>query len=317
MAAAHVMTGATSGLGLEAAKQLAAKTDDLLVAGARRPSDADALKRAVPTDRLILLQLDTASPELVTAFAGEVKKRLGDRRIASLSCIAGLQILGPQRLTRNGIDETFATNVMGHLILVDELRERLAPGATVTTIGSGTHDPDNRLAARAGFAGADYSTVHAAIAGASTRPERDETGRALDRYASSKLCAIYHAAAAAADPAFADARVYCLDPGLMPGTGLARQRNALVRFVWKRIMPALASFVEGVSTPERSARFLVESLILGHPDHPSGAHIEFTGKPAPSSERARDPDAAKRFLAEARAVLDAGDPRRSGQPAIS
>ena len=302
MAAAHVMTGATSGLGLEAAKQLAAKTDDLLVAGARRPSDADALKRAVPTDRLILLQLDTASPELVTAFAGEVKKRLGDRRIASLSCIAGLQILGPQRLTRNGIDETFATNVLGHLRLVDGLRDCLAPNAVVVTIGSGTHDPDNKLAGRAGFAGADFTSTRAAALGESTRPRRDETQHALDRYATSKLCAIYHAAAAATEPAFSGARIYCFDPGLMPGTGLARQRNTLLRFLWKRVMPVLSLFDEGVSSPERSARFLVDGLILGQAVYPSGAHVEFTGNPAPASRQAKDLEAAKRFLVEARSL---------------
>jgi len=263
MTAVHIITGATSGLGLVVAKRLAKKTDDLIIAGARNPAKASALKRAVPVGRLILLQLDTASPELVKSFISEVKEHLGDQKIASLSCIAGLQILGPQKLTANGIDETFATNVMGHILLVDRLRDQLAPGAPVVTIGSGTHDPNNKLASRAGFAGADFTSVQASAIGETTRPERDERGRALDRYATSKLCAIYHATAAAVDPAFSDARIYCFDPGLMPGTGLARQQNAMVKFVWKRIMPMLSSFVEGVSSPERSANMLVDGLILG------------------------------------------------------
>ena len=300
--AIHVMTGATSGLGLEVAQRLAENTKDEIVVGARNPANAIDLKRVVPAGQLVPLRLDTASPDSVKAFAFKVKQWLGGRKIRSLSCIAGLQILGPQKLTADGFDETFATNVMGHLLLVDELGEHLEPGAVVITIGSGTHDPVNKLARRAGFAGADFTSAAGAMRGESTRPERDERGRALDRYATSKLCAIYHATAAATEPAFSDVRFYCFDPGLMPGTGLARQQSAPVRFVWKRAMPLLAGFVEGVSTPTRSARFLVDRLIFGPREYPSGGHIEFTGKPAPASKEAEDLSTAKRFLIEARAM---------------
>ncbi|MEO4044573.1 hypothetical protein AAFN47_23465 [Hoeflea sp. CAU 1731] len=89
----------------------------------------------------------------------------------------------------------------------------------------------------------------------------------------------------------------------MPGTALARERNAFVRFVWKRLMPVLSGFIDGVSSPERSACFLVDELILGQSGHASGDYIEFTGKPAPASRQARDKEAARRFLAETRALV--------------
>lgn len=304
MPAVHIITGATSGLGLAVATRLAKNADCLIIAGVRNPETINPLKHAVPSRQLEVLQLDTSSPELVKSFARDVKTRLGDQKITSLSCIAGVQILGPQKATANGVDETFASNVMGHVLLVDELRSHLATGATIVTIGSGTHDPKNMLASRGGFAGADFISVRAAVAGENTRPHRSERGQALDRYATSKLCAIYHATALAADPSFADAHIYCIDPGLMPGTGLARQQNALVRFIWKRVLPMLPYFVEGVSSPEQSAKFLVDRLILGKGGYPSATHIEFTGKPATSSAEAQDFDVAKNFLAEMRSMRE-------------
>lgn len=303
MASIHVITGATSGLGLAVARRLSEKTGDKMIAGARRPENATELTRAVEAGRLEILPLDTSSLTSVQKFASEVKAHIGSEQIASVICVAGLQPLGPQTITVDGFDEVFATNVLGHIALVDDLRDHLAPNAAIITIGSGTHDPGNKLAARAGFLGADFTDARGAALGQSSRQDRDERGRALDRYATSKLCAIYHAAAAATDGGFADVRAYCFDPGLMPGTSLAREQSAIVQFAWKRVMPALRHFAKGVSSPRKSARIIVDELVLGKGQFRSGTHVEFTGKTAPASKQANDLDAAKRFLKDARSLL--------------
>ena len=46
---------------------------------------------------------------------------------------------------------------------------------------------------------------------------------------------------------------FALDPGLMPGTGLARDRGAFVRFAWHALMPLAVPLMPGASTPRRSA----------------------------------------------------------------
>lgn len=299
----HVITGATSGLGLAVARRLSGKSGNRLVAGARCPERATDLKRVAKADRIEILALDTSSLESVRTFVSRVRALIGPDRIASVICVAGLQPLGPRRDTVDGFDEVFSTNVLGHIALVDGLRDRLAPNAAIITIGSGTHDPANKLAARAGFLGADFTDTRAAAAGQGSRRDRGERGQALDRYATSKLCAIYHAAAAASEEGFAEARFYCFDPGLMPGTSLAREQSVFVQFVWKRMMPVLHHFVEGVSSPEISARVIVDDLVLGEAQYRSGSHVEFTRKAAPASQQANDLEAAKRFLEDARGLL--------------
>ncbi|SDW08104.1 protochlorophyllide reductase [Albimonas donghaensis] len=336
MTCLHVLTGATSGLGLAAARRLAERTGDRILVGARAPDRAVALRAAVPADRLEILPLDTGSRRSVHAFVAEARARVragesGRGDVASVLCIAGAQALGPQEFTEDGIDAVFAANALGHVALVDGLRDLLAPGAAVVTTGSGTHDPANRLAARAGFRGAVYRDARAAALGRDSAGDdragddemgeedggRDALGRALDRYATSKLCAIYHAAAASGEPGFAGARLACFDPGLMPGTGLARDRGPTLRFAWRRVMPLLRHAVEGVSSAERSARALVDGLVLGGMTFASGDCVEFTGRPAPISAQAADRAAAARFLAEARTLWPAPPAMEAGPPSAS
>ncbi len=61
-------------------------------------------------------------------------------------------------------------------------------------------------------------------------------------------------------------RVNVYDPGLMPGTGLARDMTPARRWIWSHVMPALR-VLPGVTTPQASARHLA-AFALGatHPD---------------------------------------------------
>ena len=74
----------------------------------------------------------------------------------------------------------------------------------------------------------------------------------MDRYATSKLCNVLFTHAMAARVPAAAARFIAFDPGLMPGTGLARDRSAPERFGWSYVMPLLGRLVPGVSTCRNS-----------------------------------------------------------------
>ncbi|PWR23589.1 SDR family NAD(P)-dependent oxidoreductase [Zavarzinia compransoris] len=222
----YVLTGATAGLGLHVAARLAARTEARLIAGARRPERAAALRALVPAGRLEVLPLDLGTLASVRAFAGQVLADGGG--IAGLICNAGLQLIGPQRQTADGVDESFAVNHLGHFALVERLLPALDPGGVVVTIGSGTHNPADRLARLFGFRGADFDTAEAVAAGRLSRPAGNRQA-GMDRYATGKLCAILHALDMAARVPPEQARFYAFDPGLMPGTDLARERSAIER----------------------------------------------------------------------------------------
>jgi hypothetical protein len=79
-------------------------------------------------------------------------------------------------------------------------------------------------------------------------------------------------------------RFLAFDPGLMPGTGLARDRSAGERWAWKYILPLFRWLVQGVSSPQKSARAL--SCLLTEPAiaPTSGQHFDYRLRPTKTSE---------------------------------
>ncbi|MBX9730936.1 MAG: SDR family NAD(P)-dependent oxidoreductase, partial [Sphingomonas sp.] len=103
------MTGATSGIGLEAAKALIAKPGVSLVIGARRP---DSLPAPL-VGRVIALPLDLDNLDSVAEFARDVAA-LGP--IDAVIGNAGIQIVSPQR-SAQGFERCFAVNHLAHYLL--------------------------------------------------------------------------------------------------------------------------------------------------------------------------------------------------------
>ena len=292
-----VLTGATSGLGLSLARRLAHTTHGDLVVGARTPDTAGALRAAIGGDRLTLLPLDLASPASVAGFAEQLRSWLGtDRPIDAIVCNAGLQAVGPPSLTADGIETTFAVNHLGHFALVHRLLDRIVDGGVVVSIASGTHNPNDRMARLFGFRGGLFPDAAAVSAG-----DLDDTvspvRQGQDRYATSKLCNILFTKEMARRVPAARVRFVAFDPGLMPGTGLARERSALARFGWARLMPAFVRAIPGASTPARSAAILADRIITPAVKPATGTCLDFRGRPAAISTDAEREDLARDLFA--------------------
>jgi NAD(P)-dependent dehydrogenase (short-subunit alcohol dehydrogenase family) len=249
-----VVTGGNSGLGLETVRAMAARgaVSDLVVA-CRDVSRGQAAVDSVATGatRLHVAELDLASLDSVRAFPAVIDA-LGVPPIVAVVCNAGVQVIGGTRLSQDGIEETFAVNVLGHFALVKLLLHHLAAQARVIFISSGTHDP----ALKTGMPNPRYAG--AADLAKGLGPD-DLDGGALGRfrYTTSKLCDVYLAYEFAkrypmsgeSGPTLV---VSAMDPGLMAGSGLARDYGVLSRFVWRRVLPRLSRFIKGASTTEAS-----------------------------------------------------------------
>ena len=285
----YLITGATSGMGLKTARRLIAAGADHLITGTRKSGTDAALRRAIPKDKLTVLDLDLLSLASSKDFAAAVLQTLEHRgeRLSGIICNAGLQMIGPKTMTKDGVEATFAVNFLSHFLIVNALLSNLVAGGKVVTIGSGTHNPDDPVAKAGGFRGAAFPGA-AAVAQGDLGTCGTEVELGQDRYATSKLCCILFAREMARHYPSETATFFCFDPGLMPGTNLARERPALVRFVFKNVMPMLVPFISQISSPSKSARMIVDGLLATDSKYNSGDYVEFTGHPAPHAPLAVD-----------------------------
>lgn len=214
-----VMTGGTSGFGRLALSQLRGP-DRRIVVGAR----------GAGPDGVTTLSLDLSSLSSVQQFAGRVLDEVAG--IDALILNAGLHSTDPTARSTDGYELTFATNHLGHYLLLRLLMPRLADDATVVVTTSGTHDP----AEQAGFPPPRH-----ADAWLLAHPERDSgvddasrvaAGRAF--YAASKLANLLTARRLArlAEEEGRGWTVLAFCPGQVPGTGLVRDYPVPMRLGW-------------------------------------------------------------------------------------
>lgn len=130
-----LITGANRGLGLEMARRAAAR-GDRVIATARRPEAADALRAAAP--KAAIHTLDVADPDACAALA----RAMGETAIDLLVCNAGALVgrggLEDPSYDAEGFRQVLMANVAGPFFTVRSLLPSLrrARGAKVAVISS-------------------------------------------------------------------------------------------------------------------------------------------------------------------------------------
>ena len=136
-----LVTGANSGIGLEAVKLFAGKNAEVIMAcrNVEKAEVAAAEVRAVvPEARLEVMALDLADLASVKSFADAVKQRFA--KLDVLLNNAGL-MAPPLQRTKDGFEIQFGTNHLGHFALTGQLLELLeaADAPRIVQISSLAH----------------------------------------------------------------------------------------------------------------------------------------------------------------------------------
>ncbi|HWN36488.1 MAG TPA: SDR family NAD(P)-dependent oxidoreductase [Pseudonocardia sp.] len=272
----YLVTGGTSGLGLECARALAATPGARVVVTGRtleRTAEVAAGLGAHP------MRLDLASLASVHRFADELAAELaagGLPPLRGLVCNAGLQVHGESR-TEDGFETTFGVNHLGHLALVEQLVDLFQAPARIVLVASGTHDPAKPTGTPSPLA--DAGADELAFPPAS--PDESPARAGLRRYATSKLAGVRTSYVLSRRLAGRSIAVNAFDPGLMPGTGLARDAGPVARLLWRTVARALVA-LPPVHTSRTSGTNLARLLTAPELAGVSGAY--FVGRrPAGSS----------------------------------
>ncbi len=219
-----LITGGHSGLGLETSKHLAGMGLNLVLAGRKLEAIEPVAKqlRAAYRVKVSAMALDVASLASVRAAAAVCSGKIANGEIDALQgivCNAGANFLGKVSYSVDGHENTFATNYLGHFLLVQLLLDHVAENGRVVFVASGTHDPDTSDGKFAGKAvEADAFTL------ANLGKDGSKIISGGQRYSTSKLCTILYAYEL-------DRRLrrsgksivsVAFDPGSIPETGLMR-----------------------------------------------------------------------------------------------
>jgi NAD(P)-dependent dehydrogenase (short-subunit alcohol dehydrogenase family) len=255
-----VVTGANRGLGYETALALAGEgARTVVLAGRDLASLGEARQRMVAStgnDNLVPMHLELASLASVRAFVAELRDA-GLPPLRAIICNAGISKASVRERSADGYEVVFATNHLGHFLLVNLLLDQLQAPARILFVSSGVHDPAN--------AGGRMQPPRYVKAEWLAYPERDPGLPADDSvaggqaYASSKLCNVlctYELARrldAGSPPALAPPiTVNAFNPGLMAGTGLGRDSEGLTRIMWYQVMPLMSRFMPAARTAAQS-----------------------------------------------------------------
>lgn len=276
----YMITGGTGGLGLATARLLAQQANTQVVLAVRDTDNAQRLTQGW-NENVHIRYLNLADLNEVDRFIAE-----WDLPLAGLMNNAGIQIVdrtrfSPQQGDTKGFEETVTVNHLAALKLTQGLMPFLQ-GGRVLFIGSGSHHPRNVTAGLFGFRGARFQSIeHSVRAEIESTDSKGTAPRqtGMDRYATSKFLNMVTTVELARRTCDQDTAIFCLDPGLMAGTGLVRTQTALEVFGWKYILPLFAWLLPESSTPKRSAD--AAAWILSQPHHfTSGTIFSFNKKPA-------------------------------------
>ncbi|KFY42150.1 hypothetical protein V494_02560 [Pseudogymnoascus sp. VKM F-4513 (FW-928)] len=272
-----IITGGTINLGYHAALEIARQHPDWLVvlcSRSNREHAAESINKTLKQTNTIFLPLDLSDTKKVRAFATEWSSK-SRPPIQALLLNAALQFPNEMVLTPEGIESTFAISHVGHALLFHLLVPYLAPNARIVVTSSGTHDPTMK----SGLPDANYVSAEQLA----HPPPAISKEAGTQHYTNSKLANIMwtYALHQRLHERVAECglTVNAFDPGLMPGSGLAREYGPVFRFAWHKVMPKMTPvlrvlFTPNIHKPSESGALLARCAISDKLAGVSGKYFE-------------------------------------------
>ena len=265
-----LITGATSGIGEVAARELAAKGAKVVLVGrsaAKCEATAAMIRQATGNPAVEFLVADLSSQAEVCRLAAEIKTRYP--RIDVLVNNAGAMI-SPRRESVDGIEMTWALNHLGYFLLTDLLLDTLKASAPsrVVSVASDAH----RMAS-----GIDWGDV-----------EGKKSYSAWRAYSQSKLANVLFTRELARRLEGSGVTANCLHPGFV-ATNFAAGRGLTFRIF--QVGAKLFAI-----TPEEGAKTTVYLASSPEVEGASGGYYSKCKLATPTAA-ARDDEAARRLWA--------------------
>ncbi len=280
------ITGGHAGIGLECSRQLAARGFNLVLAG-RSPekmrSVGDELRSthnvAVATVEVDLSSL--ASVRSASAVYASMVERGEVGAPDALLCNAGGRFDGPVKYSPEGYELTFATNCLGHFLLVELLLPLMPADGRVVYTASGTHDPDTMDGKLVGAAAEPNAAALASVGKDGAKPL--SVGK---RYSTSKLCTVMHAyeLARRLERSGSSIASIAYDPGSVPETGLSRNLPKVVQRVAKSSLMEWVSRRVGITTSTLAFSGAALADLAVDPRYASGSGKYFQAQDGKLSE---------------------------------
>lgn len=274
-----LITGAASGIGLEAAKQMCAAGCQVFVAArslekARAAADEVAAHAGNLGGGAEPVVIDLGRLSQIRRFATDFVKSGGT--LDAIVCNAGVapdragnkvSEDGPPRCTHDGFEETIGVNHLGHFALVTDLLPALQSQARVVITSSCVHDPtspDGRNGLKPTLG--DLSGLEGGPGFAMCDGSAFDGNKA---YKDSKLCGVLFARELARRLEPAGIVCNAFSPGFCPSSGLFRQQSAPVRALLKFAFdhPPLAT------TLPNAGRFTTQMVLGGNTGAMTGAYL--------------------------------------------
>ncbi len=271
-----VITGGNRGLGYECARVLAQTHDWHIIVACRNPQQAEStlvqLRQETAPSAIEAWELDLASLDSINYFADKVCVA-NLPPLKALVCNAGVQIVTGTQFTRDGFEMTFGVNHLGHFLLTNRLLDCLDPAARIVFVSSDTHDP----AQKTGMPEPEYTDAQL-LAFPLPNHDTDPVTVGRRRYTTSKLANVMTAyeLARRLQARGRGITVNAFNPGLMPGTGLARDYSLLLRLAWNYLLPLADRLRTGTSRVRASGAALAYLVTAPELENISGKY--FSGK---------------------------------------